>query len=231
VYDVDGTARLLRVPAYYIPESDIHLMSPQSYGQYHSWNACVDDNLGGNNFRIWLLLNVEDSATLSKLEIPISAFDNLPHFRASPPSCEGPSPETPACGNKKCLACQVHTFNMEFLSNENQNLTKAQKELLLDHQRLGHISMCTIQHLYQDHEVECKFDGCETKRGPCLTPCHPGCASCDIPKCFACQAAKMQQQPTGATHKKADPEKKDILSANALFPGDLVYIDQYESSI
>jgi hypothetical protein len=41
----------------------------------------------------------------------------------------------------------------------------------------------------------------------------------------------MQQQPTGATHKKADPEKKDILSANALFPGDLVYIDQYESSI
>jgi hypothetical protein len=53
VYDVDGTARLLRVPAYYIPESDIRLMSPQSNGQYHGWNSRVDDNLGGNNFRMW----------------------------------------------------------------------------------------------------------------------------------------------------------------------------------
>jgi hypothetical protein len=30
VYDVDGTARLLNVPAYYIPEPNIHLMFPQS---------------------------------------------------------------------------------------------------------------------------------------------------------------------------------------------------------
>jgi hypothetical protein len=79
--------------------------------------------------------------------------------------------------------------------------------------------------------VESKFDGCETKRGPCLTPRHPGCTSCDIPKCFACQATKMRQRPTSATHKKANPEKKDILSANALSPGALVYVDQYKSSI
>jgi hypothetical protein len=41
----------------------------------------------------------------------------------------------------------------------------------------------------------------------------------------------MRRRPTGATHKKTDPEKKDILSANSLSQGDLVYIDQYESSI
>jgi hypothetical protein len=134
VYDVDGAARLLRVPAYYIPDSDIRLMSPQSYGQFHGWNSRVADNLGGNNFRMWLLLNVEDSAAISKLEIPISTFDNLPHFQAAPSSCEQISPETPACENKRCPACQVHAFNMDVLSNENQNLTKPQKELLLDHQ-------------------------------------------------------------------------------------------------
>jgi hypothetical protein len=39
--------------------------------------------------------------------------------------------------------------------------------------------------------VVCEFDGCENRRGPCLVPRHPGCASCPIPKCFACQAAKM----------------------------------------
>jgi hypothetical protein len=39
VYNVDGTARLLHVPAYYIPDSDICLMSPQSYGQFHGWNS------------------------------------------------------------------------------------------------------------------------------------------------------------------------------------------------
>jgi hypothetical protein len=85
---------------------------------------------------MWLLLNVKESAALSRLEIPISTFNNLPHFRASPPSCEGPSHEIPACGNKKCLTCQVHAFNMGVLSNENQNLTvtMVQKELLLDHQ-------------------------------------------------------------------------------------------------
>jgi hypothetical protein len=59
---------------------------------------------------------------------------------------------------------------MEVLSNENQNLTKAQKELLLDHHRLGHINMQTIQQLYQDREVVCEFDGCENRRGACLTP-------------------------------------------------------------
>jgi hypothetical protein len=120
---------------------------------------------------------------------------------------------------------------MEVLSNENQNLIKAQKELLLDHQRLGHINMPTIQRLNQDCKVVGEFDGCENRRGPCLVPHHPGCASCPIPKCFACQAAKMRRRPTGATHKKSDPERKDILSANALSPGDLVYVDQYESSI
>jgi hypothetical protein len=41
----------------------------------------------------------------------------------------------------------------------------------------------------------------------------------------------MRRRPTGATHKKADLERKDILSANTLSPGDLVYVDQYESSI
>jgi hypothetical protein len=117
VYDVDGTAWLLHVPAYYIPDSDIRLMSAQSYSQFHGWNSQVDDNLSGNNFRMWLLLNVEDSATLSKLEIPISTFDNLPHFWASPPSCKQSSPEAPACENKHCPACQVHAFNMEVLSN------------------------------------------------------------------------------------------------------------------
>jgi hypothetical protein len=50
VYDVDGTAHLLRVPAYYIPDSDIRLMSSQSYGQFHGWNSRVADYLGGNNF-------------------------------------------------------------------------------------------------------------------------------------------------------------------------------------
>jgi hypothetical protein len=34
---------------------------------------------------------------------------------------------------------------------------------------------------YQDREVVCEFDGCENRRGACLTPRHPGCASCPIP--------------------------------------------------
>jgi hypothetical protein len=50
VYDISGTAWLLRVPAYYIPDSDIRLPSPQSYGQFHGWNSQVADNLGRNNF-------------------------------------------------------------------------------------------------------------------------------------------------------------------------------------
>jgi hypothetical protein len=41
----------------------------------------------------------------------------------------------------------------------------------------------------------------------------------------------MRRRTTGATHKKSDPEQKDVLSANSLSPGDLVYVDQYESSI
>jgi hypothetical protein len=41
----------------------------------------------------------------------------------------------------------------------------------------------------------------------------------------------MRRRPTGATHKKPDPERENILSANTLSPGDLVYVNQYKSSI
>jgi hypothetical protein len=46
-----------------------------------------------------------------------------------------------------------------------------------------------------------------------------------------CQLAKAKRRPTGATHKKTNPVRQDVLAANLLNPGDKVFMDQYESSI
>jgi len=59
VRDVEENERILRVPAFYLPSSDIRLLSPQSYANFHGWGKRELDCFGGNNTRVWLELNVD----------------------------------------------------------------------------------------------------------------------------------------------------------------------------
>jgi len=78
------------------------------------------------------------------MTVPISVLDGLPYLHGErallSKSCSD------ACG---CTNC-AHAYNLSVLSPHNENLTGAQKALLLDHQRLGHINIEHLRSLYGD---------------------------------------------------------------------------------
>jgi hypothetical protein len=84
-----------------------------------------------------------------------------------------------------------------------------------------------LQSLYKPKDPEGSFEFVNE----CLHPTHSGAVNCEIPMCLACQAAKAKRRSTGAVHKKQDPVRRDVLSANTLKPGQQVHVDQYESSV
>ena len=111
----------------------------------------------------------------------------------------------------------------DVLSTSNENLTTAQKHLLLDHQRLGHLNMRQIQNLYHCHE---------TSPDSCLKPKGTGCLTCPLPKCRACLLGKAKRRPTKSTVKRPRSDAGHIPhDPSKLEPGDLVSIDHYESSV
>ena len=254
VYDVEGNLVQIRAPAYYVPASDQRLLSPQHYAQQHQWGSETEDMFGGNPTRVWVHLADERkrfNKELFRIEAPISSFDNLPYVIGyadhnnevqeetdSESSDEEPEPSEPkpsephcTCGNT-CAKCKFDTaYNMEVLSEANQNLTASQKELLLDHQRLGHINMSHLQELYRSRDISCSFDGCSKDSDPCIHPRHSGVSSCEVPGCLACYAAKAKRRSTGAKHSTTDKQKQFGVSTDQLKPGDQVHVDNYESSI
>ena len=114
----------------------------------------------------------------------------------------------------------------------NVNLTAAQRLLKLDHDRLGHINMQSVQRLYQPAEKDSPdFDGVSTSSESCLVAKDPAQLRCELPRCEACLCARARKRPTGAKHSKPDPEHTDVIREGDLKPGDQVSVDQYESSV
>ena len=104
------------------------------------------------------------------------------------------------------------------------NLTKTQKELLLDHHRLGHYNMQGLQHLY-------RADKLDSSSKPSMISRASGITTCDIPLCFACQISKAKRRPSATKITKDLPSRQDVLSYDQLEPGDRCSMDQYESSV
>ena len=241
VYDDDGTIQVIETPAYYIPSSDQRLFSPQHYGGFHGWSVKNEDMFGGNHTRVWVLLAEPQSKICPRIEAPISAFDSLPYITGYTEAhlvAKLTAARKIDCGcSSTCDRCSSvanafdTAFNMEVLSEANENLTPSQKELLLDHQRIGHINMSHLQELYRPRDIDCEFDGCSKDSNPCLPAHHAGVSSCDQPMCLACAAARSHRRPTGATHSKKDPERQNVVAVERLQPGDQIHVDNYESSV
>ena len=98
----------------------------------------------------------------------------------------------------------------------NQNLTSAQKTLLRWHFRLGHIGFAAIQWLGRQG-----FLGLHGEK--------MGAANLQAPKCAACQFGKQGKTPTPSKH--GTNEDTGALSKDKLEPGQLVFMDQYQSRL
>ena len=108
---------------------------------------------------------------------------------------------------------------------ENQNLSSAQKELLLWHWKLG-ISMQRIQELMRVVEV-CDENGATSTMDRVIVPRIKAAATCPIPMCQSCQLARAKQRKPKTTKSKAIPEVSGAISRDKYNVGDFVSLDQY----
>jgi len=109
---------------------------------------------------------------------------------------------------EKCL-CSV-------LSDNNKNLSALQKELLRWHYRLGHVNFQTLQWIGRQRILE-EYG---TKWGS--TTINPLI-------CEDCQYGKQARTPRKSSTSKSKNE--EVLYKEKLNPGDLIFSDQFESSM
>jgi len=90
---------------------------------------------------MWLHLASKSSNSSQLLMVPILALDGLLYIPGLPP----PPLDTSPCTSSSChcVSCS-HVYNLSILSLENENLTAAQKALLLDHHCLGTLILTTF---------------------------------------------------------------------------------------
>ena len=123
---------------------------------------------------------------------------------------------------------------MSVFDETNQNITAAQKELLLWHTRLGHLGFSHVQRLMRPREHQEQSPTSVSKKPssvpePCITPKHSVARTCMPPLCAACQIAKARPRSTEVSTTVVHNEH--LLKIDHLSPGNRVSIDQYESSV
>ena len=118
------------------------------------------------------------------------------------------------------VICSAKSLALTGLINDenNQNLSYMRKWLLRAHQIIGHLS---FQHL--------QWIGRQGWLG--AIGLKIGKATVIPPKCVTCHFSKQERLPRPGKTIKVDKESEGILSADTLNPGDLVFSDQYESSL
>ena len=125
ICDSRGTSTSIETTAYYIPEADIRLLSPQAYSMKTSM--------------VQLLWMIGTTLTPNQLSLYFEYHkgNNLPISTTVPP------------GMVATVYTAFNAFKSQDVSNSlvvehNQNLSQAQKELLQRHWKLGH---CGFQQL------------------------------------------------------------------------------------
>ena len=219
VLDSTGNEQIIEVPAHYIEGGHkIRLFSPQSYCRYHQMPS--DQDAGGyNGTGAWMKIADSESRVFASSD----ALTVVPMFLAtnamSKKSCQ------PSCGCKGACSHQASLITSQVLRDENINLSRSQKELLLDHYRLGHLNMSHLQELYRAKSEK------ELSLVPCLSAKLPSMLGCEIPHCQACRISKAKRRSLGTKKTQDVPERKHVLSTGDLQPGDRCSVDQYESSV
>ena len=228
--DESGKFVIVRVPAYYCPDIQLRLFSPQDYSRYHHMSEDEPTMMGNH---AWFALyhqcwEEEDPVIVRAIREPES---NLFFFYAEN---HVPLPDAsgqPTSTQTPCKQCNV-TVNVH--DPQNFNLSPAQKLLLLDHQRLGHFRFPLIRELYQAPQDNTPFfidPGQKADRKPCLLMRDKHQLTCQIPMCATCAIAKARRRAPKAKKTQENPDFVNKLREHDLQPGDCFSMDQYESSV
>jgi hypothetical protein len=229
--------------AYHLDTADIRLFSPQTYHQLYGGQSTIDGD------RVIMYLQQQPHLKIRhNIEIPIDKNNsNLPiiynvsctalerkeigvHFRSALKCSE------------RCLGftgkwdVEVDEFDWEFGTyqqmicpcvgaEDNINLTRGQKELLLWHWRLG-ISLTRVQELMRGHQSK-DTNGKHTWMPAVITPKFPSATNCALPKCISCELARAKKRNPKVVRQEALKEREAILAWDKYQAGDFVSMDQF----
>ena len=232
--------------AYHLPTADIRLFSPQTYHQLHGGSSEIDGDRtiihlqqrGNSNIRHDIEIPIDKDGTNLPVIYNVSCTNKEKkdighHFRSAM------SIQDRYLGNIGTgkWSTSVDEFDYEFGTvaqvmmyngvgnDDNINLTRAQKELLLWHWRLG-ISMHRVQELMRGH-MSVDQHGEKVWMPAVITPKFGSSSSCAVPKCTSCELARAKKRNPQVVKQEALKEKAAILAWDKYQPGDFISMDQF----
>eukprot|EP00536_Pseudo-nitzschia_multiseries_P004066 jgi/Psemu1/187116/e_gw1.65.25.1 len=203
IEDYNGIKETLTTEAYFIPKVTIRVFSRQSYIQYQRKT---------NNVEYQLVINSSSAAlttgTGTILRFPMQGSSNLSIMLTE-------------------QGLQPHTFRRKDTSStvyerDNWNLSPAQQELLLWHQRLGHFNLGHVQSLLaKNREDNTRVIHLSNHKS----------SHCAHFSCEACLDAKQKRRGPPSQKKTMRQDLEGASSREQLFAGERVSSNLYQSAI
>jgi hypothetical protein len=213
IRDALGQVHQLRTKANYVPDTNICLFSPQHYFEECHNNPFVTFTTSGAK------LGLDDGSILS---FPYQRDSNLPmmlknkHFNQREARVAGLT-------FQEALAFSTAKSALKNITDEtNQNISYAQKELLLWHQKLCH---CDEQRVQTLHHKILETSG----HSHVLFPRHKAVSSCPTVLCASYQCGNQARESVGFKQSKQPKSGHDLTPQR--LPGECVSIDQYFSAL
>lgn len=239
IIDQNGKSCVITTEAYYVPSATIRLYSPQ----FHFNEYCAG-RLSVTHCGVDLYLpTANQSTSADSVSFPFNSMSLLPlmlpsdhpfFFNAlfgSPVSvahsCQQLLREVPLFESFDFLAPQQELLAL-INAERTSNLSSAQRELRLIHNKMGHIHMQRLQKFIH-HNAPLDSQLSEGHLNPPIVfrSKFRTTRTCSVPLCRACAMSKGAKVPTGSQHVQNDPDREMRLLQNHLSPGDCVSCDHY----
>ena len=204
VYDVNGSLRKFKLPAYHIPNCKTRLISTSSLLTTYQGETITID---GNSLKLSGIPGHPDRSQVVVFNNPLTLL-----------------PTTTAYVSRDTdLPVQALNNVVTTVSEHNDNLTEAQKELLRWHQRLGHLDFNKVKHLLRTGVLS------HTDRYRSL---HTAASQIQhVPKCAACLFGKQTITSAPGKIVKVIKDRAGVLRSGNLLPGQEVSVDHFISSV
>jgi len=243
--DDEGNDVYLPCVSYHLPTTDVRLFSPQVYHQLHGGHSVVRGDavtmLVRNNSRPPITVTIPIDKDCTNLPVVHNSFvsqkakrQHASKFRSAL-NATGiyaaldyfANVSTKIGGHLSTLSrLQGLFFSFPCVGGlANENLSNAQKELLLWHWRLG-VGMQHIQAMMRNRTFGDPF-GRSHVHPPIIKAKFASTSSCTIPKCQSCELAWARQRTPNVKRMQANEDSKGAISQEQFKVGDFISTDQF----
>jgi hypothetical protein len=198
--DTMGHYRLIKVPAFYVPKSNVRLLSTTSLLQTYAGET-IEVDAGQMQ-----LSGLPSDPNRGAVIATVNPRNNLPMTTSYPYDVVREIPQA--------LSAAINMTN-----EANTNLSAPEKELLRWHARLGHLDCRKIQFLMRTGVLS-RSESTRRLHVAAAKLSHP-------PKCAACQFGKQSQRPSPGQKTSAVKDRAGVLKTDHLFPGQCVSVDHF----